>query len=121
MQTPPGRTRLGLRGEEAAAALLTRAGYRIIARNYRCPLGELDLVAEDRGEIIFVEVKTRRTSHAGRPVEAVNGRKRARLVRLARFYLAVHDLQDRPCRFDVVSVEVRPGSAHLTLLRGVIT
>lgn len=112
-----GRRRLGRRGESAAEAFLVRRGYRILARNYRCPLGELDLVASDRGVVVFVEVKTRRGARAGSGAEAVSARKRWRLMRLAQCYLASHGLEGVPCRFDVVSLLVRPCGARVQLWR----
>lgn len=90
-------------GEEAAARHLEAAGYRIVCRNYRCRLGELDIVAWDGPTLVFVEVKTRRGRGAC-PEEAVDGWKRARLARLARHFLASCGLGDVDCRFDVVAV-----------------
>ena len=101
-------------GEGIAAAWLRLKGYRIEARNWRCPQGELDLVARDGDTLVFVEVKTRTTGSAGRPEEAVNRRKQARLVRLAQAYLARLGGEPPPCRFDVVAVE---GSALVPRVR----
>jgi len=112
-----GRRRLGLRGEAAAEAFLTARGYRIIARNYRCPLGELDLVARAEGSLVFIEVKTRRGGRAGSGGEAISGHKRRRMMRLAAYYLAAHGLEGIPCRFDVVTLSVRPGSARIHVWR----
>jgi len=112
-----GRCRLGRRGEEVAAQYLLRRGCRILARNYRCPLGELDLVAEEDGVIVFVEVKTRRGGRAGTGAQAVTTHKRRRLLRLARYYLAVHGLAGGPCRFDVISLAVSSGRARVEVVR----
>ena len=92
-------------GEGIAAAWLRLKGYRIEARNWRCPHGELDLVARDGDTLVFVEVKTRTSRAAGAPEEAVNHAKRRRLVRLAQAYLARLGGEPPPCRFDVVAVE----------------
>lgn len=100
------RQALGRVGEEAAVALLIRRGYRVLARNFRCPLGELDLVAEDRGTTVFVEVKTRTTADYGEPFEAITLLKQRRLARLAAFYLKGRTLLNHPARFDAVSVTV---------------
>ena len=110
------RRLLGQRGEAAAEAHLLRRGYRILARNYRCPLGELDLVAEEGGAVVFIEVKTRRAGRAGSGAEAISPHKRLRLIRLARYYLAVHGLAEASCRFDVVTLSVRRGRARLDVL-----
>jgi putative endonuclease len=96
----------GARGEEHAARFLEGRGYRILCRNYRCPLGELDLVAEDSGMLAFVEVRTRRKGAMVRPEETVDWTKASRVARLAAHYLAAHDLEDRPWRIDVASVYV---------------
>ena len=105
---------LGRRGERLAAAHLRAKGFRILARNYRCPTGEADIIALDpAGEagneaLVFVEVKTRRHDDHAAPESAVDRRKRQRLLRVARYYLACHDTAGRPVRFDVVSVVLRP-------------
>ncbi|MDQ7819855.1 MAG: YraN family protein, partial [Armatimonadota bacterium] len=83
-------------------------GYRIRDRNVRCPMGELDVVAEQGGTIVFVEVKTRTTADFGAPFDAITPAKRRRLWRLATYYLITRRLGDRPCRFDAVSVLVTP-------------
>jgi putative endonuclease len=104
------------RGEALAALFLRLKGYRIEARNWRCPLGELDIVAWDRDTLVFVEVKARSGTSAGAPEEAVDRRKQARLVRLAQAYLARCRGPTPPCRFDVIAVEHRrplPRIRHL--------
>ena len=111
------RKTLGRRGEDVVVALLRRRGWRILARNFRCPLGEIDLVAEEAGVVVFVEVKTRRTSHAGSGAEAVSAHKQRRLFRLAQYFLSVYGLDGRPCRFDVAAVAVAPGRARVQVVR----
>ncbi|MBP2017715.1 putative endonuclease [Symbiobacterium terraclitae] len=105
-------TRVGQEGEDAAAAYLASLGYRIVARNVRFRAGEIDLVAEDGGVLVFVEVKTRRGRGFGSPAEAVTAEKRRRLVRLASLYLARRGGPVPPCRFDVVSVEPGPDGRY---------
>lgn len=102
------RIALGAAGEAAAVRLLRRHGYTIMERNFRCPLGELDFVAQHRGTLAFVEVKTRTTADFGEPFDAISPAKQRRLVRLATYYLASRRLLDRPCRFDAVSVVIAP-------------
>ena len=111
----PSRKELGQIGEEAAVRVLRRRGYRIRDRNVRCPMGELDLVAEHTGEIVFVEVKTRTGTEAGTPFEAISPAKQWRLSRLAIYYLTIKRLLDRPCRFDAVSVLVDPNGRVLDI------
>lgn len=100
---------VGRAGEEAAAAYLAGLGYRILERNLRFRSGELDLVAEEGGFLVFVEVKTRRGTGFGTAAEAVTAEKRRRLVKLASLYLARRGGAPPPCRFDVVTVEAQPG------------
>ena len=95
---------LGNRGEEIAASFLTRKQYRIRERQYRCPLGEIDLIAEKDGRLIFIEVKTRRSLRYGAPALAVGPRKQQRIIRTAAWYMAHHPGDDCPCRFDVMEV-----------------
>jgi len=101
------RHQFGQAGELWAEQFLLAKDYRILARNLRTALGELDLVAEDKGVLVFVEVKARATEAFGGALLAVDRRKQAKLVRLASQYLAQRHLSDRPCRFDVVLVQGR--------------
>ena len=98
---------IGLLGEKISARFLRRLGYRIAARNFTCPRGEIDLIALDDRTIVFVEVKTRRDDRAAMPENSVHGHKRRQLTAAAKYYLAKASAQDRPCRFDVVSVVLR--------------
>jgi putative endonuclease len=104
------RHELGRRGEELAAAHLETLGYKLTDRNHVNRLGELDLVALDGETVVVVEVKSR--GRAGRaPAEAVDFRKRRKLVQVAALFLRLRRWQDRPVRFDVVEVVSPPGSA----------
>jgi putative endonuclease len=94
----------GNRSERAAARFLRRLGCRILARNYRCPYGELDLIAEQAGVIVFVEVRSTGGDDAERPALSVDAAKQSRLTRLALHYLRQHRLLDRPARIDVITV-----------------
>ncbi len=97
---------LGRTGERLAAEELMRGGYRILERNFFCPYGELDLVAEDKDDLVFVEVKTRRGNAYGLPEEAVTIRKQQKLIQAAAFYLDLHGCADRSWRIDVVAVQL---------------
>jgi putative endonuclease len=104
------RRETGRRGEEAAVRYLADRGFRILHRNWRCRLGELDIVAEDRGTIVFVEVRTRSThGRFGTAAESVDFRKRRRLAALAQVYLAMAGRQHAPVRFDVIACTIHPG------------
>ena len=85
-------------------AICARKGYTIVARQAREGFGELDLVAVDRGVVVFVEVKTRQSDSAGHPAEAVDLNKQRRLTRAALAFLRRHHLLDHPVRFDVVAI-----------------
>lgn len=102
------RRRVALAGEDWAARYLRAAGLRIVVRNWRCRLGELDLVALDGSTVVFAEVKTRRSKRFGAPAEAVDMRKQSRLARVAAAFLQCRGWENHPCRFDVLAVE--PGS-----------
>jgi putative endonuclease len=106
---------LGDRGERAAAWYLRRQGLRVIVRGYRTPYGEIDLVAREGRQLVFVEVKTRRQ---GTPAEAVTEEKQRRLTLAALHFLSRHKLLECPCRFDVVAIvwpddHGRPRIEHL--------
>jgi putative endonuclease len=94
---------LGSEGEDLAVRFLQKKGYRIVARNYRTPVGEIDIIARDGDTIVFIEVKTRTDISFGYPFEAVNKRKRQKLKNLALLYLKRQG-KEPPVRFDVLSI-----------------
>ena len=97
---------LGKKGEDLALSYLINSGYKIEARNYRCPFGEVDIIARDGGVLVFVEVKTRQSKFFGTPQEAVDFHKQKRLNRIALFYLTClgEEARQETCRFDIVAV-----------------
>ncbi len=102
----------GLRGEAIATKYLRKKGYRILERNYRTPFGEIDIIAEDRGTLVFIEVKTRKADLFGLPEESVTIKKRERIKKAALHYLK--DLKKvPPVRFDVLSILTSPLSEVL--------
>ncbi len=94
----------GTRSERAAAKYLRGLGYRILARNYACHLGELDVVALDGECLVFVEVRSTGTDDAAKPAHSVDDTKQRRLTKLALHYLQKHNLLDRSARFDVLTL-----------------
>ena len=101
------RAGLGRHAESLAAAFLEALGLRIVARNWRqygADAGELDLVADDQGACVFVEVRSRTGEAQGHPLEAITAHKRARVIRAARLYLAAETPSAEAYRFDVVGV-----------------
>ncbi len=95
---------LGVKGEDLAVKFLKKKGYKILSRNYRTPLGEIDIVAEDGETLVFVEVKTRTDDAYGLPFEAVNHKKREKLRKVALYYLKNVRRRDAASRFDVLSI-----------------
>jgi putative endonuclease len=97
---------LGNKGEDFAVKHLKKKGYRIIRRNYKTPVGEIDIIAEDGGTLVFVEVKTRTDTTFGLPKEAVDHRKQVRIRNAALNYMSGLK-RERPGRFDIISVYVK--------------
>ena len=115
------RQAIGRWGEEVAARYLTEQGYRILSRNYRTPAGELDIIAHEGDAIVFVEVKTRRTSSFGPPQEAVTPAKAAHIIAAAQHYLQDTAQIEGNWRIDVVAVLGGPRSSpEITLIRSAV-
>ncbi len=107
---------LGRKGEDLAASYLRNLGWEIVERNYTTWLGEIDLICEDSGTLVFVEVKTRTSSEVARPDQSVTRRKQARLRRLVEDYLVRHNLESSDVRFDVLGITLsgrRPEFEHI--------
>jgi putative endonuclease len=104
---------LGRRGEDVAVEYLQRKGLVVLARNWRCREGELDVVATEHGRagprLVVCEIKTRSGTRYGEPAEAVTGRKAQRIRRVTRAWLATHAVPWCEIRFDVVAIVARPG------------
>ena len=100
--TPQGR---GKQAEQLACRHLQQQGLQLLEANYRCRLGEVDLIMSDHDTLVFVEVKYRSHSSHGHAAEFVDSKKQQRIIRSAQHYLQQHPhYADRPCRFDVVSI-----------------
>jgi len=112
---PPSLTRrarwLGQRGEQLAAEYLQAQGYTILARNWRCPSGEIDIVARHGDILVFVEVRARRAARYGTPEESITPRKRSKLVAAAYTYLQEAELTESNWRIDVVAIELASDGA----------
>jgi putative endonuclease len=102
---------LGERGEAAACGFLRGRGYEILAKNYKCKLGEIDVIARRQGRLAFVEVKTRTSGRFGMPQEAVNLQKQEKIFKIAQWYLKEKKPPKSPIAFDVVSILWREGKA----------
>jgi putative endonuclease len=100
------KVKLGRHGENLAAAELARRGYEIVARNWHCQVGEVDIVARQSDVYHFFEVRTRRGREYGTPEESVTPTKRQRMIDVALTYLGEHDLDDVDWRIGFVAVEM---------------
>ena len=95
---------IGAIGEELAFHYLSANGYKILLKNYESPVGEIDLIAKESGELVFIEVKTRTSDAMGSPAESVTLQKRHQIAKNAQYYLKRYGIRDVACRFDVVSI-----------------
>ncbi|MFB3880068.1 MAG: YraN family protein [Armatimonadota bacterium] len=105
---PKTRKELGRTSEDHAARYLASKGYRIKERNYRTPRGEIDIIAEHRETLVFVEVKARSSDEHGRPLESVTAPKQRTISAVASIYLSTRERRERLTRFDVVEVRITP-------------
>lgn len=96
---------VGTKFEEKASEYLKKNGYYVLQKNFRCKIGEIDLIAQEGGYLCFVEVKYRSAASKGFPAEAINWNKIRRITRTAQFYMLLHKIpQNTPCRFDAVVI-----------------
>lgn len=100
-----GRINSGRRGEEEAVSYLRKNGYKIIERNYKTKLGEIDIIADYKGCVCFVEVRAKNSLSFGLPEETIIKRKQLQISKAALLYIKKYKLQDKSCRFDVVSIQ----------------
>ena len=98
------RHELGKTGEEIGTQYLINNGYKLIIRNFRCRQGEIDIIAKDKDEIVFIEVKTRRNTNYGYPIDAVDKRKQKHILNASQYYVYKNKLEKRKIRFDVIEI-----------------
>lgn len=98
------RLKLGREGEEEAVKFIKKQGYRILRTNYKTRSGEIDIIAEDKRVVAFIEVKTRSSSGYESPLEAVTPYKQKKIALVANQFLTRHKVENRECRFDIVSI-----------------
>ena len=111
------RISLGRLCEDLARERLKDLGYRILKTNYRCRLGEIDLVARDGDVLVFVEIKTRRNEPLGQAKEAVTRRKQAQLSKVALAYMKSNNLWGSKARFDVVAIGLIDGNKEIEVIK----
>lgn len=109
------RKNVGNFGERLATGILLRKGYRIRGTQVRTPYGEIDIIAETPQEIIFIEVKTRRTNDFGSPEESITKEKRLHIARSVEHYRAAENILDRPFRVDAISITLDPATRKATV------
>ena len=107
----------GKEGEKIAAAYLKKNGYRIIEINFRCPIGEIDIVAKEKNDLVFVEVKTRKSIVLGYPEQAVGIRKQKKMSQLALWYMQKRKIADTNARFDVVAITLISDNNEVRLIK----
>jgi len=108
----------GRKGEGLAQDFLRKKGYKIVATNYRCPFGEIDLIAQDKESMVFIEVKTRTNEDFGPPQLAVTARKQKQLIKVALNYLKRNHLHQQDCRFDIVAINLtQEGGKRIELIK----
>lgn len=95
---------IGSKAEAKACLYLEKINYKIIQKNFRCPSGEIDIIALHEGYIVFIEVKYRKTNEKGYPREAVNYYKQRNITKVASYYLLINGAYNTNCRFDVVEI-----------------
>ena len=108
---------LGRNGEDIAADFLKKSGYKILVKNYKTRLGEIDIIAKDKDTLCFVEVKTRSSDRFGLPQEAVSGFKQRQLTRVALSFLKEKKLLEQKARFDVISIMCSDDSGGVNLIK----
>lgn len=111
------RRAMGAIGEEVAAAFLQHKGYTILEKNFYYNHGEIDIVAKEGNTLVFVEVKLRHSNTFGEPEESVTSKKQELIRRTAEGYVALKNLNEIECRFDVVSIAIKNGKAECKLLK----
>jgi len=108
---------LGKKGEEVANRFLKNRGYRVIARNYVCKMGEMDIIAKEKDTLVFIEVKTRTSTTFGPPQLAVNPKKQSQMSKVALNFLKEKRLEDVKARFDVVAILLGPRGEEIELIK----
>lgn len=111
---------LGGWGEDIAERYLKKKGYLIVERNFRCKLGEIDIIALDGAELVFIEVKTRRNQKFGLPCEAVNITKIRHLKRTAAYYMILSSAEHKDARLDVIEILMEDGQAYLHHIENIV-
>lgn len=111
------KIKTGKEGEKLAAAYLKKNGYRIIETNFRCAIGEIDIIAREKDELVFLEVKTRTSEKLGFPEQAVATKKQKKMSQLALWYIQNKNIKDTASRFDVLAITMLPEGNEINLIK----
>lgn len=115
------RHETGKKGEDLATQYLINNNYEIIERNFESRQGEIDIIAKDKNEIVFIEVKARTNQMYGKPKEAVDTKKKKHIYKTAEYYVFIHQLENAPIRFDVIEVYKTKGMYKINHIKQAIT
>jgi putative endonuclease len=109
---------IGQTAENQACAYLQQQGLRLVTRNYRCKVGEIDLIMRDKTDLVFVEVRYRKNDSFGGGLQSITSAKQAKLTRAASFYLQRNRLTENiPCRFDVIAIGIQQGKSAIEWIK----
>ena len=114
------RHEVGRIGEELAVEYLLKSKYEIIQRNFMCRQGEIDIIAKEADEFVFVEVKTRTNQLYGKPVDAVNSKKVKHVYKAIEYYIYKNKIQDKNIRIDIIQVYLKGKKAHINHIKNAI-
>lgn len=111
---------LGRMGENIIADYITKLGYKVVERNFECNQGEIDIVAKDKEELVFIEVKTRTDISYGEASEAVTDTKKRHLINSIKYYIYKQKLEKQPIRIDVAEVYINKGKVKVNYIKQAI-
>lgn len=111
---------LGRRGENIIADYITKLGYKVVERNFECNQGEIDIIAKDKEELVFIEVKTRTDISYGEASEAVTNTKKRHLINSIKYYIYKQKLENQPIRIDVAEVYINKGKVKVNYIKQAI-
>lgn len=114
------KKKIGKLGEELAIKYLIDQGYKIIEKNFECKIGEIDIIAKDKNEIVFIEVKSRKVLVYGEPVDAVDTIKKKHIYRTAQYFLLIHNALEVFTRIDVIEVYMMNGKYRINHIKKAI-
>ena len=114
------RHKLGRQGEESAVNYLQKQGYEILQRNFKCKQGEIDIIAKDQKEYVFIEVKTRKSLQYGTPKEAVTQNKKKHIWETSKYYIYRNKLENRYIRFDVIEIYSKEEKFYINHIKNIM-